>query len=185
VQSPADYQWSGHNAYLGKIKTDWLSTDWVLRQFSRKKREARKEYRQFVTRGIGEAYRKEFHTGNMGGIALGDEEFVMSFPELAKLSHKPEKPPMALAEFSKKVCDFFEIPESLLKDTKQIRSASKIRSIIALEFTRYSGTIRQVADYFGRDLSTLSRQLTNLKRNVSTDAHLQKEIQALKEYLRQ
>ncbi|MBU2514192.1 transposase [bacterium] len=180
-----DYRWSAHKAYLGKAKCDWLSTDWVLRRFNRKKSEARKAYQRFVLSGLDEKYRKEFHTGNKGGVVLGDDEFVIKIPEFGKLKCQINKLPLELAQLSEKVCIYFKVPESLLKDDNRIRLASKIRSIIALEFTGHSGSIRQVADYFGRDISTLSRQLANLKLKIMTDEYLQQEIQALRNYLTQ
>ena len=185
VQSPSDYQWSGHKAYLGTTKTDWLSVDWVLSRLGKKKQVARKEYQQFVSRGIGEEYRKEFHTGNQGGVALADEEFVIRLPEFGKSKRHIDKPPMEIDELSDKVCAFFNVPVSLLKDRNRLRTASKIRTIIALEFTSYSGSICQAADYFGRDLSTLSRQLVNLKQKLTTDKGLQSEIQLLRKHLTQ
>ena len=185
VRSPSDYLWSGHNAYLGTKKIHWLSTDLVLSRFSKRKHDARKEYRQYVSRGIGEEYRKEFHTGNREGVVLGDEEFVIKLPEYGKSKRIADKPPLELAVLSKKVCDFFKISESLIKDRNRLRTASKIRSIIALEYTIYSGSISQVADYFDRDLSTLSRQLVNLKQKLITDKHLQEEIRSLRHFLTQ
>ena len=34
VKEPEDYPWSGHRAYLGLEMIPWLTTDWVLSQFS-------------------------------------------------------------------------------------------------------------------------------------------------------
>ena len=35
VKGPERYPWSGHRAYLGKVRLDWLETRWVLSQFGR------------------------------------------------------------------------------------------------------------------------------------------------------
>ncbi len=77
-----------HKAFWGTINIDWLSTNWVLRRFKTRKRDVRKEYRRFVSRGSGEQYRKEFHTGNKGGVVLGHEEFIVKLPEFGKLKLK-------------------------------------------------------------------------------------------------
>jgi putative transposase len=42
VKGPEAYPWSGHRAYLGREEIPWLTTDWVLGQFSKKASLARK-----------------------------------------------------------------------------------------------------------------------------------------------
>jgi REP element-mobilizing transposase RayT len=34
VNDPKDYPWSGHRTYLGEEQLPWLTTDWILSQFS-------------------------------------------------------------------------------------------------------------------------------------------------------
>jgi len=183
VNSPADYPWSGHQAYLGNVNCDWLSTDWILGLFDRKKNPARKAYQRFVSKGLGEAYRKEFHIGNQGGVALGDEAFFIKLPEFEKSRRLQNSPQLELSEINKQVCRFFQIPESLLKTKDRSLLASKLRSFAALIFSEQSGSISQVADYYGRDISTISRQITNLKRKMLTDNTLEKELNRLKKQL--
>src|SRR4030066_1401664 len=47
VADPADYRWSGHLAYLGKVHKEWLTTDWVLSQFASSTGAARQSYGAF------------------------------------------------------------------------------------------------------------------------------------------
>lgn len=182
VTSPADYSRSGHQAYLGSVKCDWLSTDWVLRRFGRKKKQARKDYQRFVSKGLNEGYRKEFHSGNKGGV-LGDDEFVINLPEFGTAKCWPARAPLELSEISQQVCRLFEVSEDFLKAKNRSLLASKLRSFVTLLFTEQSGSISQVAEYFGKDLSTLSRQLTNLRRNVQTNATLKQELERAKNML--
>ena len=46
VKEAKDYRWSGHRAYLGLEKIPWLTTDWVLAQFSDKLAAARRIYQK-------------------------------------------------------------------------------------------------------------------------------------------
>ncbi|MCG8333085.1 MAG: transposase, partial [Proteobacteria bacterium] len=131
VNSPIDYQWSGHNVYLGKRKCDWMSTDWVLQKFDRKKNQARKEYHRFVSKGRDQEYQKEFHTGNKGGNVLGDEEFIVKLPEFGKSSLLLNKPNLDLPVISRQVCSFFQVPEEQLMVKSRSLLASKLRSIVA------------------------------------------------------
>ncbi len=180
VKTLVDYQWSGHQAYLGTQKCKWLTTDWVLQRFDRKKSAARKEYERFVSKGIDEEYRKEFLTGNQAGVALGDDDFIVKLPEFGKSSHFKNKPALKPSEISKQVCSFYKVPESLIKTKTRSRLASKLRACVSLILSEQSGSISQAAEYFGKDLSTLSRQLTNLKQQLTTDKKLEQEIQTLR-----
>ena len=50
---PEDWEWSSYRATAGIIKaTDFLTTEWVLGQFSQNKAEAKRRYVQFVREGI-------------------------------------------------------------------------------------------------------------------------------------
>ncbi|MBW1742574.1 MAG: hypothetical protein JRJ47_03990, partial [Deltaproteobacteria bacterium] len=49
VEKPSEYGWSSYPAIVGKRKTpEWLETGWLLSQFGKKKREAIKNYKNFV-----------------------------------------------------------------------------------------------------------------------------------------
>jgi len=47
------YRWSGHSVLMGKRENSWQAWEYVLGWFGAAKKEARKEYRQFVIKGIG------------------------------------------------------------------------------------------------------------------------------------
>ena len=76
AQSPDEYPWSSHNAYLGIEKIEWLTTDWLLGQYSKRLVNARKEYAEFINLGMREGHRKEFHHGSLEGRILGDDGFI-------------------------------------------------------------------------------------------------------------
>ena len=49
VANPAEFLWSSYPIFIGKIKTPgWLETGWLPSTFGRKKKEAVKNYRDFV-----------------------------------------------------------------------------------------------------------------------------------------
>ncbi|MFH1114568.1 MAG: transposase [Pseudomonadota bacterium] len=67
VAEPADYRRRSRRAYQGKEALPWLSTDWILSRYSRREESARRLYREFIADGIGDGYRKEFHSGTREG----------------------------------------------------------------------------------------------------------------------
>jgi len=74
VRSAKDWAWSSYRATAGLSEAySWLTTDWILASFSRKKREAMQQYRAFVTQGRGQPKPWEALKNQ---IFLGDEQFI-------------------------------------------------------------------------------------------------------------
>lgn len=73
VEAPEEWQWSSYQATAGrKTAHPCLTIDWVLGQFSGKRTKAEKEYRQFVSWGIGKSIWNEVR----GQAILGEEAFA-------------------------------------------------------------------------------------------------------------
>lgn len=182
AKTPDDYRWSGHQAYLGTVTCDWLSTDWVLQRFARKKTDARRAYHRFVMSGLDMEYCKEFHHGNQEGIVLGDEAFVIRIPEYGKSKSKclGDELIQDISEISRKVCSFYQLAESSIHANNRSHIASKIRSLVTLLHTEQSGSISRVAEYFGKDVSTLSKNLKKLEKKLLEDSQLREEVERLK-----
>ena len=74
VEKPDDWKWSSYLATAGRTKPHpALTTDWVLGQFSRQRGKAEKEYRKFVSWGIG---KETIWTDVRGQALLGEDDFV-------------------------------------------------------------------------------------------------------------
>jgi len=76
ARAPGQYKWSSYRATAGQGPVSpFLTTDWVLAQFGRRRGDARKRHRSFVRQGLGErSPRGEFR----GQVLLGSDEFVRS-----------------------------------------------------------------------------------------------------------
>ena len=81
VSSVEEWKWSSYHAVAGLGEAPaWLTTDWVLGQFSDRKKRAQALYRDFVGKGITtESIWKELK----GQVFLGDKAFI----ERAKAIH--------------------------------------------------------------------------------------------------
>ena len=90
---------------------------------------------------------------------------------------------VALSQLSHWVCQCFEVSEEQLKEKRRRRDLTKIRVFIALFFTEGGGNLQQVAEYFRRDLSTLSRQLIALEEQIRNDSSLHEKLDDLRQYL--
>ncbi len=88
---PEIYRWSSYAATAGKAKPHpCLSRDWVLSQFGGKRNSTEKEFRNFVSQGIG---RKSVWNEVRGQVLLGEGDFVKRLTGYLK-KHKdvPEIP---------------------------------------------------------------------------------------------
>ena len=59
------YPFSGHSVLMGKKKFDWQDADYVLKRYGTKKTAARKEYREYVEKGISDGRRPDLVGGGL------------------------------------------------------------------------------------------------------------------------
>jgi len=80
VGAAKDWSWSSYRATAGlSTRISWLSSDWLLSNFAKKRKEAQLLYRRFVSEGRGQEkpWPKLSHQ-----IYLGDEQFVNTMQKL-------------------------------------------------------------------------------------------------------
>ena len=80
VEKPEDWPWSSYQATAGgKMSFPFLTTDWILAHFGRKRKTACENYIRFVYEGIG----KDGPWDKVKGkIYLGDDQFVQEVESL-------------------------------------------------------------------------------------------------------
>jgi len=74
VARPADFEYSGHRAYLELDRCGIVDAEPVLRHFGAHKRRAIETYVEFVNAALGEKSQKEYYQAAEGRI-LGSEDF--------------------------------------------------------------------------------------------------------------
>ena len=178
------YPYSGHSRLMAKVKDQWQDVDTVLALFGKKKYTARKQYREFVEKGILDGKKPELTGGGLirsaGGWGvlkslrqmnihfksderiLGDSDFVEKVLHDAteKMEHKYRLKAMGY-DFDTVV----EIVSEIFKiEVRQILSPGKhpervmARSVLAYWFVRelgISGT--KVGRRLGLSQSAVSR----------------------------
>ncbi len=179
VKSPEKYPWSSHAAYLGNISVPWLTTDWVLAQFSGKKIEAVELYRQFVVKGLDEEHREEFYRGNIDGQILGDDHFTEK--ALAEASRKMMRK-TTVDQVVQTVCKHYGISQDELCSGSRQKRISEPRAVIALlvrnlEYLQLTTLGRKL----NRDLSGLSQAASRLDRRLKFDKKLENQVSSIRE----
>jgi putative transposase len=150
VEGLRQWRWSSYRATAGEAKSPaCLTTSWVLRQFSRKRREAEREYRQYVRLGIG---KESIWAGVRGQSILGEGDFVARFTDyLGRHKDVPEIPKSqryATRPALEKLFEGSRLGERAKRD-RMIREAVE----------KFGYTQRAVADHLGFHFTYVSRIL--------------------------
>ena len=181
VKDPAAYRWSGHRYYIGKEKVPWLTTDWVLSQFGKEAGRARARYSEFVAEGIGEGRREEFHKGDHEGQLLGDDNFVSLVLERAEI--KIGRPP-SLGAIVAEVCREVGVSEGKLRVRGRGSQAAQARWMVGLlAMDHNSASLTEVARNFGRDATTISNGVRQLRERTNEDKQFRQQVSRVEERL--
>lgn len=182
VKEPQEYPWSGHRAYLGREVIPWLTTDWVLSQFSKRESLARSAYERFIEDGKKEGHQKQYSMGlGTDHRILGDDEFIERV-----LDQKDKKPRrrVSLDRIIREVCKSFSIEEGQFLVSGKDHNLSKARGMVAWLVMEYGiGTLGELSGRTGRDVTTLSSAARRLQIRSQTDFDLAEKMRKLLETL--
>jgi len=178
VGEPEDYPWSGHRAYLGREVIPWLTTDWVLSQFSKRVSPARRAYGRFIQDGKKGSYRKEYHVGSRtDSRILGDDQFI---DRVLEKEEKKSRRRVSLDRIIGEVCKSFSLEEGELMDSGRDRRLSKARGMAAWLVMEYgASTLGELSRRTGRDITTLSSAAKRLQIRSKTDLELAERVRKL------
>jgi putative transposase len=158
VERSEEWLWSSYRGTAGMEKPHpCLTTDWILGQFSTKKAQAEKKYREFVDAGIGDItiWKKA-----KGGSILGGEEFIETLMAYIKGQRDIREIPKNQRYINRpglKEIFSAEVVDKRSKRNKKIREAAE----------RYGYSQKEVADYLGLHYSTISRLINEDNNNTS------------------
>jgi putative transposase len=171
VREPEEHPWSGHRAYLGLETVPWLTTDWVLSQFSGRVLSARRAYERFIWEGKGGKHTEEYYRGSSGdGRILGDDVFV---DRILGERRTVMRPKVTLAGLMKAVCRKYSIKEGELKGPGRGRRLSEVRGMAAWLILELGvSTLGELGQVTGRDVTTLSSAAKRLQIRAKEDPEL-------------
>ena len=145
VRSAREWPWSSYKSTAGLIQsTDWLNSDWVLSNFSKKRRIAEKAYRKFVTEGRNQPKPWEELRNQ---VYLGDESFVERAIKKIPATRSNDEIPNPQSK-----------PRPKAKSMQSYVKQSKTRNeAIEKIFSSGGYTMKEIGDFFGVHYSTISR----------------------------
>jgi REP element-mobilizing transposase RayT len=144
------WKWSSYGATAGLGKRPgWLTVNWVLSQFGKRKYTAARHYRRFVREGIS---KPSIWEGVQAQVLLGDEEFVEKLKGYVKGYEEIAEIPRSQRYLGRpKLNALFE--GGLTKSKRDARIVQAVN--------RYGYSQREVADFLDLHYATISRLANN------------------------
>ena len=156
VMRPQDWKWSSYRSTVGTAKPpQWLTTDWILAQFSKSRRRAQKLYHQFIMEGIT---KETLWKDLKGQIFLGDKGFIEECKSSLDVSCNLQEIPRLQRYAERPV-----LPELLDEEIRR----NKVRRNRAIyhAHVKYGYTLREIADHLGVHYTTISKMINKNKQN--------------------
>jgi len=180
VSDPGEYPWSSHTAYCHVESIPWLTTEWVLSQFSEMKKQAINGYRTFLMDGMKEGHRVEFHRGTgEDSRVFGNDTFI---EKVLGRAERNVRRILTLEELIDHVCRRYEIDKSALKEPGKDRRMSEVRGMIAWFLLETGcGTLTELSKKTKRDISSLSSAARRLQQRAKSDRRLSSTMKELLE----
>ena len=170
VKTPKDYQWSSHHAYLGEKNIGWLTTEWVLAQFSRNIKKSCRLYNDFINDGLSEGHREEFHCGKTDGRILGEDKFA---EEALAGTEKKYIHPISIEQVIKTVSECYGLSTIELAIPDRRRQTAEARAMAAcLVQDMEHLTLVELGRQLKRGISGLSQAAGRLHHRLAMDKKL-------------
>ena len=171
-----NYPYCGHNALIKNVKRNWQHVDYVLRFFGKRKVEARKNYRTFVAKGVGQGQRPELTGGGLlrsvGGWTalaalrrgkdwvksderiLGDSDFVSAVlrhaDEQLENSYRLKIEGFGLDDIAKRVAQVLDLPLEKVWEKNRRPHVVQARSLLCYWTAKNLGmSMTEIANRLG------------------------------------
>ena len=153
VKTPEGFVWSSYQATLGLSENPpFLTVDWILSQFSDKRQEAQKLYRQFVDQGITTP---DQWKGLKTQAILGDQNFIEKIkPSLKDRSALKEVPKREFFAFRPSL-------EHLLNEETQKDKRKRNQAIFSAHYN-YRYSLAEIGSYLGLHYTTISKIIKSI-----------------------
>jgi len=165
--SPEEYLWSSHHAYCGAEKLSWVTTGWILSQFSEHKDVARQQYLKFIYDGLANKLFEDFYQQRpVDNRVMGDERFAAKVLKAAN-EHLDTK--IALDQLLSVVSRYYNLTAEQLRAVGKTRKAVEARAVTALLAQEYGcSTTTELGKIFARDVTSLSSAARRLEKRIIT-----------------
>jgi putative transposase len=163
VPDPGLFEWSSHHVYVGSRTEPWVTTDFVLREFSADRGCAIQAYRDFVRSKPPPRVEQELGKSLDRVGILGSEEFK----KRAKCGTSAPKQHQDLVALIEEACRRFGFDPTILSSPVRDPYLTKVRAWIAHQaVTRRIAPLAEVARSVGRNEATLREAMQKYPREI-------------------
>jgi len=166
VEDPINYRWCSYRSYLREEKDNLVERDFILAQFSNKKKVAIKEYERFVKGHIGQGHREDFY-GLKDQRFLGEDTFVEHVHRRLN-EQAPFVYNLSLGEIVSEVSTVLNISTDLFYSPTRNRQGALGRIIVGYLGRKLGGhQIKGTAEHFNRDPVVISQGIKRLESKLN------------------
>ncbi len=192
VERPEQYKWSSYGGFIREGKQiGWVEYRWLLSQFGRDKKGARKKYKEFVEEGLRKKVEDPFKNV-YGQVVLGGEEFREMIRGLLKgrnltdgIVERQKFKEFPNAEvIIRAVARVFRVRVETLNGKRQRGNQARMVAVYLVK--RYSGLANgRVGQLFGGiHYSAVSKVAATLEQELAEDQRLKKLVEAVKSQIK-
>jgi putative transposase len=149
VDSPAEWKWSSYGPMVDLAPCPgFLTTDWILSQFSNEKSRAIASYKEFVQAGFGVEFPTE---GLVANVILGSELFIKRVShhlDNETRKHIEEIPRLQRQTLSPELDEIIQ---------RGMLSGKSRDELIYLVYYDHNYTMKEIGEYFGLHYASVSR----------------------------
>ena len=177
VASAEKYPYSGEQAYRSGKPTVIVDPRPVLKVIG-----GISGYRKFVQEGLREGHKEEYYE-------VEDQRFLGKgeFGEGLRREYEQEeraKRKRSLSQVIAEMAKALKVRPEVLRVQGRGRGASRQRTLMAYVLVRRGGYgVKEVAEYFGRDPTTISTLLSRYEQKMQEQAELYREIDRLARFV--
>jgi len=182
----SDYPWTSHQGYVSAArKWDWLHKRPLLDRFSKELNKAKRQYQSFVQCENSSEVTDFFNKKNLPSF-FGSRDFVEWIKDTCRQlqNHKeiPQSRDLAptIAEIKLAVCQFYEIEEKELGQTKRGWMNEPRNVAVYLSRRRCVLRLDEIGQEFGiGKYSTVSSIVTRTEKQLMQNKQLRKRIEEI------
>ncbi|MBI4745480.1 MAG: transposase [Deltaproteobacteria bacterium] len=177
VGMPDKSIWSSHKAYLDARNTELVDAEFPLSIMAANKKAAVAAYKNFMNDGLNIGHVDEFYNVKEQ-IYLGDDEFVEEIENRTKKTKERSLPvELAMDEVVQEVSRLYKVPPEEIKDRSRCREGARLRAVVVYAAMEAGGiSMTEAARYLGRDPSTISIAVKQLKKAAIDDKTIDKRL---------
>lgn len=163
VSDPADYRWSSHRDYLGLQTQEWVCLKWVLDHFDRDPEIAIAAYELFVQAGVSCDLDKDL-IAEIDGLLESNTNTLIRNIEV-DLSDETARN-ASVESITSYLCEYYQVKSEQLYMNSSTSAVAECRAAIAwLALNLGIDTVKNVATFFRREVSTVSKRKSSLEKN--------------------